>query len=208
MTSPKAPAQLTRAVFARDALTVARRLLGMVLVHEQCDGLTAGRIVEVEAYRGPRDRAAHSYGGRRTARNEVMYGPAGHAYVYFVYGMHYCFNVVSAGIDEPEAVLIRALEPLSGLDLMRERRDATSRLGEARLASGPGNLCRAMGIDRQLNGADLLTGLLHLEPGRRLPMARVAAAPRVGIDYAGTDARRLWRLYDRSSAAVSVKPRR
>jgi len=199
---------LTRSFFARDAVTLARALLGMVLVHETADGRTAGRIVEVEAYRGPEDRAAHSYGGRRTARNEVMYGPQGRAYVFFVYGMHYCVNVVAAGVDEPEAVLIRALEPVDGIELMRARRRVDHRTPDAALARGPANLCRAMGIDRALNGADLLAGSLRLESGRRLRRSCLAAAPRVGVDYAGDHARRLWRFYDRTSDAVSVRPRR
>ncbi|HUI26584.1 MAG TPA: DNA-3-methyladenine glycosylase, partial [Candidatus Kryptonia bacterium] len=193
--------------FARDAVTLARALLGTVLVHDSRDGVTAGRIVEVEAYCGPEDRAAHSYGGRRTPRNEVMYGPPGHAYVYFVYGMHYCVNVVAAGVDRPEAVLIRALEPLVGVELMRRRRDVDHRTRDAMLARGPANLCRAMGIGRSLNGADLLAGPLRLERGRRVPPTRIAAATRVGIDYAGDHAQRLWRFYDRNSAAVSALPR-
>jgi len=197
----------TRRFFARDAVTLARALLGTVLVHETPEGIAAGRIVEVEAYRGPEDRAAHSYGGRRTERNEVMYGPPGHAYVYFIYGMHYCCNVVAAGIDEPEAVLLRALEPIDGIDLMRARRGADQRLPVAALARGPGNLCRAMGIDRQRNGADLLAGPLRLLAGRRLSADRIAATTRVGVAYAGAHAQRPWRLFDRSSAAVSSLPR-
>ncbi|MBI1815593.1 MAG: DNA-3-methyladenine glycosylase [Deltaproteobacteria bacterium] len=200
--------RLTRRFFARDAVTVAKALLGAILVHETSDGLTSGRIVEVEAYRGPEDRAAHSYGGRRTPRNEVMYGPAGHAYVYFVYGMHYCCNVVAAAVDVPEAILIRALEPVDGVDLMRARRGCDERTPVAALARGPANLCRAMGIDRAANGADLLAGPLRVVRGRRVPPARIAAAPRVGIDYAGPHARRLWRFYDDASDAVSARPRR
>jgi len=198
---------LGRRFFARDALTLARALLGTVLVHEAAQGTTAGRIVEVEAYRGPEDRAAHSYGGRRTARNEVMYGRAGHAYIYFIYGVHFCCNVVAAGVDQPEAVLLRALEPLAGIELMRARRAAAERVPVAALARGPGNLCRAMGIERSCNGVDLLSGSLRLLPGRRLPAGQVAAVPRVGIDYAGDHAARPWRLYDRRSAAVSALPR-
>jgi DNA-3-methyladenine glycosylase len=193
--------------FARDALTLARQLLGTLLVHESDEGPTWGRIVEVEAYRGPEDRAAHSYGGRRTARNEVMYGPAGHAYVYFVYGMHHCFNVVAAGIDQPEAVLVRALEPIVGIELMRRRRGDHNHLPVVSLARGPGNVCRAMGIDRSLNGADLLDGPLTIRRPRSRPLARIGSAPRVGVDYAGAHARRHWRLYDPRSAAVSARPR-
>jgi DNA-3-methyladenine glycosylase len=199
---------LSRSFFARDAVTLAKALLGTILVHETSDDLTSGRIVEVEAYRGPEDRAAHSYGGRRTPRNEVMYGPPGHAYVYFVYGMHYCCNVVAAAVDVPEAILIRALEPLDGVDLMRARRGVDERTPVAALARGPANLCRAMGIDRAANGADLLVGPLRVVRGRRVPPARIAAAPRVGVDYAGPHARRLWRFYDGASDAVSARRRR
>lgn len=197
---------MTRRFFARDAVTLAQALLGTVLVHETSDGITTGRIVEVEAYRGPEDRAAHSYGGRRTARNEVMYGPAGHAYVYFVYGLHYCFNVVAAEINAPEAVLIRALEPLDGIALMRARRGVAAQTPVAILARGPANLCRALGIDRTRNGVDLLAGPLRLERGRSLVPHRIAATARVGVDYAGDHARRAWRFYDRMSEAVSARP--
>lgn len=196
-----------RRFYARDAVSVARDLLGSVLIHESPVGTTAGRIVEVEAYRGPEDRAAHSFGGRRTARNETMYGPPGHAYVYFVYGMHYCVNVVTAAVDEPEAVLLRALEPIEGLELVRVRRRAGARVPDHALARGPANLCCAMGIDRSHNGVDLLTGPLRIERSRPLPAARIAAAPRVGIAYAGAHAARPWRFYDVTSPAVSARPK-
>ena len=193
----------TRRFFARDSLTAARALLGTILVHEAEEGRTAGRIVEVEAYRGPHDRAAHSYGGRRTARNDVMYGPPGHAYVYFVYGMHYCVNVVTARVDVPEAVLIRAIEPLEGIELMRHRRGLGASSATHLLGRGPGNVCRALGIDRRQNGADLLRGELRLVPGRRIASARIARAPRIGVAYAGADAALPWRLYERENPAVS-----
>lgn len=197
---------MLRRVLSRDSVTVAHTLLGMILVHETNEGVTAGRIVEVEAYRGPSDRAAHSYGGRRTARNEVMYGPAGHAYVYFVYGMHYCVNVVAATVDEPEAVLLRALEPVAGVELMRQRRGLASG-AEHLLCRGPGNVCRAMGIDRSHNGVDLLAGPLRLEGGRRIAESRIASGPRIGVAYAGDDASLPWRFFERDNPAVSRSPK-
>src|SRR5688572_18570601 len=122
MTSPITLAPLPRSFYERDAVRLARALLGRTLVHATEDGVVAARIVETEAYRGPTDRAAHTFGGRRTPRNEVMWGPAGHAYVYFVYGMHFCLNAVAAGEGIPEAVLLRAAEPIEGHALARARR--------------------------------------------------------------------------------------
>jgi DNA-3-methyladenine glycosylase len=209
--SPRAPAPSSPrldaraapapAVFFEPTLRAARALLGMLLVHETAEGTTAGRIVEVEAYRGPEDRAAHSFGGRRTARNEVMYGPPGHAYVYFVYGMHWCMNVVTQARGVPEAVLLRALEPVAGAELMRARRGRA--LPDWQLCRGPGALCRAMGITRARNGADLLDGPLRLLRGDPLPRARVARTPRIGVDYAGAHAARPWRFAVRDCRAVS-----
>ena len=191
---------LPRDFYATDALRLARRLLGKVLVHRTRDGTTAGRIVEVEAYRGPTDRAAHSFGGRRTPRNEVMWGPPGHAYVYFVYGMHWCANVVAAREGVPEAVLLRALEPLAGHDLMRARRRAVV---DAALLRGPANLCKGMGIDRRQNGADLTSGDLVLLDAPAVPPRRVVRAPRIGVAYAGDHALLPWRLFVHGSPAVS-----
>jgi DNA-3-methyladenine glycosylase len=196
---------LTRRFFARNAVAVSRSLLGMVLVHEAPEGTVAGRIVEVEAYRGPADRAAHSYGGRRTARNEVMYGAAGHAYVYFIYGMHYCINVVVATVDVPEAVLLRALEPLRGLDLMRSRRGLSRTAPAHLLCRGPGNVCRAMGIDRSYNGVDLVSGTVRLENGPRVPPSRLVRSPRIGVAYAGSHAALPWRLYEKGNPSVSAR---
>jgi DNA-3-methyladenine glycosylase len=137
-----------------------------------------------------------------------MYGPAGHAYVYFVYGMHHCFNVVAADVDQPEAVLVRALEPLVGADLMRRRRRLSDGVPLSRLCRGPANLCRAMGIDRRHDGLDLRQGPLRVEAGRSVPVSRVGKARRVGVDYAGADARRLWRFYEIGLASVSALPER
>src|SRR5207237_2866876 len=142
-----------RAFYLQPTLRVARALRGKVLVHDSPAGTTAGRIVEVEAYRGPADRAAHSFGGRRTPRNDVMYGPPGRAYVYFIYGIHYCMNVVCRPPEVPEAVLLRALEPIAGETLMRRRR-ALPDAPAWRLCRGPGALCQAMGIGRGGTGPE------------------------------------------------------
>ena len=193
---------LPRSFYTQPTLRVARALLGKTLVHDTPGGVTAGRIVEVEAYRGPRDRAAHSYGGRRTPRNEVMYGPPGHAYVYFIYGMQHCVNVVCADVDVPEAVLIRALEPLFGEELMRTRR----RMAEAvlwRLCRGPGALCQAMGIGRAENGTDLVGGPLRILDAALVPARGVGRGPRIGVDYAGPHAAWPWRLCVSESRSVS-----
>jgi DNA-3-methyladenine glycosylase len=182
--------KITRDFYARDTLTVARDLIGLHLVHADGGTLRAGRIVETEAYRGPQDLAAHSARGR-TRRTEVMFGPPGHAYVYFIYGFWYCLNVVTGAKGVPHAVLLRALEPVTGI---------------ADKTWGPGLLCRAMGIDRELNGVDLCGSVLWLErpPASRRPPVRIARATRIGVDYAGEWARRPWRFYDRDSRYVST----
>lgn len=184
-----------------DVVTVARRLLGRLLVVPTRGGQrVSGIIVETEAYRGPEDRASHAFGGRRTARTETMYGRGGTAYVYFVYGMYYQFNVVTAGADVPHAVLVRALEPLEGVRVMRRRRGGGT---DRSLTSGPGKLCIALGIDRRLDRADLLGDRIWIEEGRRIPASRIASGPRVGIDYAEAWVDRPWRFWLRDSPFVS-----
>lgn len=168
-----------RAWFDRPAAEVAPDLLGSILIHDTLAGRVAGRIVEVEAYLGPEDLAAHSSRGR-TPRNQVMFGPPGHLYVYLVYGMHHCANVVCGPGNKPEAVLLRAAQLTQGDELARTRRGAVP---DARLASGPGNLALAFGIDRGLNGADLLDGPVRLALGP--PPVAVDRTPRIGVDYAG-----------------------
>lgn len=194
--------KLGRAFYTRaDVVALARRLLGTRLVARARDGRrVSGIIVETEAYRGPEDRASHAYGGRRTRRTETMYARGGIAYVYFVYGMYHQFNVVTNVADVPHAVLVRALEPLEGVDLMRRRRGGAA---PGELTSGPGKLCIALGIDRRLDGADLLGDRIWLEPGRRVPAAAIAAGPRVGIDYAGDWVARPWRFWLRGNPFVS-----
>ena len=193
---------LGRSFYFRPTLRVARDLLGKILVHASAEGCAAGRIVEVEAYRGPSDRAAHSAGGRRTPRNETMYGPPGHAYVYFVYGMHHCVNVVTRAAGVPEAVLIRALEPVAGVELMRLRRGFAAG-PDWRLCRGPGSVCRALGLTRVHDGSDLVTGPLQILDASRVAAARVARTPRIGVDYAGAHAALPWRFLVVGSRAVS-----
>jgi len=181
-----------RSFFARSALTVARELIGMHLVHDDGVRVRRGRIVETEAYQGPRDRAAHSARGR-TPRTEIMFGPPGYAYVYLIYGVWNCLNVVTASAGVPHAVLLRALEPLAGVD------DRTS---------GPGLLCRAMHVDRRMNGLDLRGEVLWIERPRRAARLAIGRSPRIGVESAGLWALRPWRFFDRASCYVSTSRRR
>ena len=200
--------RVPRSFYTRaDVLEVARDLLGRLLVVPTRGGRrVSGIIVETEAYRGPEDRASHAWNGRRTARTETMYAIGGTAYVYFVYGMYHQFNVVTNAADTPHAVLVRALEPVEGVALMRRRRRIA---GDAALTSGPGKLCEALGIDRRLDRADLLGGRVWIEEGRgRLPASAIEAGPRVGIDYAGEWIHRPWRFWVRDNAFVSRAPSR
>src|SRR5262249_17919625 len=180
----------------------AGALLGRLVVVPASNGArVSGVIVETEAYRGPQDRASHAYGSRRTERTRTMYALGGTAYVYFVYGMYHQFNVVTNIEHIPHAVLVRALEPLEGLALMRRRRRGRTLEG---LTSGPGKLCLALGIDRRFDQADLLGGRVFLEEGRGpIPRSAVAAGPRIGIDYAGEWADKPWRFWIRDNPFVS-----
>jgi len=156
---------------------VAKDLLGRTLFYRTPQGLIAGRIVEAEAYTGASDPASHAYRGR-TARNAVMFGPAGFAYVYFTYGMHHCLNVTADIPGSAGAVLLRGLEPLAGLEIIRSRGDAGP---EWRLLSGPGKIGRAFGLTLSDNGRDLTSGPLGIAAGSPVSVAKIAAAPRVGI---------------------------
>jgi len=193
---------LPRTFYTRtDVLEVARNLIGRRLVVPTRGGRrVSGIIVETEAYRGPEDLASHARGGRRTARTETMYQAGGAAYVYFVYGMYHQFNVVTNEAGIPHAVLVRALEPAEGIDLMRRRRGLARDLD---LASGPGKLCIALGIDLSFDRADLLGQRVWIEDAGRIPPSRIAAGPRIGIDYAGAWARRPWRFWVRGSPFAS-----
>jgi DNA-3-methyladenine glycosylase len=174
-------APLGREFYQRQTRTVARALLGKVLVRELPEGVVAVRLTEVEAYLGVGDRAAHTFGGRRTPRNETMWRDGGHLYVYFTYGMHFCCNVVTRGLGQPEAVLLRGAVPVAGDAVITARRGGRSDL------DGPAKLCQGLGIDRALDGADLTTGggVWLASDGVLFRDAWIRRLPRVGVAYAG-----------------------
>lgn len=183
-------------------LSVARDVIGKLLVHHTPDGLLVGRIVEAEAYRGPEDRAAHSYGGRRTLRTEAMWGPPGFAYVFFVYGMHWHLNLVTTREGAPHAVLLRAVEPLIGAELMAARRGIAAT--HVNLCNGPGKLCQAFGVDRRYYGADLTQGSLYLSaPSPPSTRPKLGSSARIGVDYAEAWAEKPWRFFELGSRYVS-----
>lgn len=194
--------RLSRKFYTRsNVIAVSRALLGKLLVVPAADGArVSGIIVETEAYRGPQDRASHAYGGRRTRRTETMYQVGGTAYVYFVYGMYHQFNVVTNVAGIPHAILIRALEPVEGTEVMSEHRQGHA--GRT-LTNGPGKLCIALGIDRNLDAADLLGERVWIEEGRRVPPRAIACGPRIGIDYAEDWVDKPWRFWIRGNAFVS-----
>ena len=185
----------------KDTLRIARDLLGKLIVVPEISGTRiSGMIVETEAYLGVEDKAAHSYGGRRTARNEVTYGPGGFAYVFFVYGMYHQLNFVTGPTDHPHVVLIRAVEPVEGIEIMRDRRGP---MKDKNLTSGPGKLCIAFGIDRSLNGADLTGDRIWLEDYSFFPDDEISASKRIGIDYAAEYAEKPWRFWVNANSFVS-----
>ncbi len=193
------PVALPRSFYERDVLVVARECIGALLVATHGDQPLVGRIVETEAYRGPEDAAAHSYRGRRTRRTEVMFGPAGHAYVFMIYGLHYNFNLVTGQPGEPQAVLIRAVEPLLGSDHMANRRGLDDS-DSVSLTNGPGKLCQAFGITLSHYGIDLTQRSLFLAAG---PRASVSTSPRIGVDYAKEWAAKPWRFFETGNRYVS-----
>jgi DNA-3-methyladenine glycosylase len=196
---------LQRAFYERDTITVAKELLGKILMHESVEGTTEGRIVETEAYLGPEDLAAHSSGGRRTPRNEVMYGEKGHAYVYFIYGMYFCVNITAGDVaGKPEAVLLRALEPVGGEKIMASRRGVVGgRINS--LAGGPGRLCMAMGITKAQNKLDVTKPPLYIKNAPPVSLEEIVETTRVGVDYAGEWKHSPWRFYIKGNKYVSMK---
>jgi DNA-3-methyladenine glycosylase len=190
------PASFERRLLDQRASLAAPALLGALLVV----GPRSGRIVEVEAYEGGNDGASHASGGR-TGRNQVMFGPAGHLYVYRIYGMHWCANVVCGPIDEPGAVLVRAIEPMAGVERMWPDRPKAKKLDD--LGSGPGKLCAALAIDGRHDGVDLLSGDDPVRLCRGRPPEAMVTGPRVGISKA---VKRQWRFAEAGSPHVS-RPR-
>ena len=192
--------KLPRSFYQQTTIDVAKQLLGKFLVHRHADATLVGRIVETEAYLGPHDLACHAAKGR-TKRTDVMFGAAGHAYVYFIYGFYNMLNLVTEAQDYPAAVLLRAVEPVRGIEQMqRQRKNALLH----NLASGPGKLCQAFAIDRSLNGVDVCGKVLYLED-RGEPAPKFAATPRIGVDYAGQWKDKRLRFVVRDSKFVSKR---
>lgn len=189
---------LNKAFFQQPSLDLAKSLLGKLLVKKTTEGTASGWIVETEAYIGPNDRAAHSFGNRRTPRTEIMFGPAGFTYT-FVMHTHCLVNVVSGEVNHPEAVLIRALEPFTGIELMNERRGQLKK--ENQLTNGPGKLTKALAIHKEDYGRPLFEGALFIADGKQ-PQA-ISTGPRIGIDNSGEAKEYLWRFWITGNRFVS-----
>ena len=199
--------KLPESFYTRDkVLTIARELLGKVLVTKWNGITTSGRIVETEAYEGTPDRASHAFGGRRTARNEIMYAKGGNCYVYLCYGIHHLFNVVTNKKDIPHAILIRALDPLQGIDEMLRRRNKPKL--DNTLTRGPGSLSVALGITTRQSGVSLQSRELFIADDGYVPDKKtIAASPRIGVDYAKEAAAWPYRFYIKGNPFVSGKPK-
>lgn len=196
---------LARAYYLEESLQLAPKLLGKILVHELPEGTVKARIVETEAYMGEIDKAAHTYGGRRTPRTAVQFQAGGLAYVYLIYGMYSCMNIVAAPPERPHCVLLRALEPLEGIEIMQRRRKVQL---PTQLCSGPGKLCDAMGIDRSCNGLDLSQSKLYLQDAPLHDGEEIEADVRINIGYAEEARDFPWRFFIKENPHVSVKPKR
>jgi len=195
--------KLERSFYMGGTLEVGKELLGKVIVSNIGGKCVKARIVETECYIGPHDKAAHSYGGKRGGRCEIQFGNGGYAYIYMIYGMHNCFNIVTSVKDKPESVLIRAAEPIEGLEIMMERRNT----GKVKnLLNGPGKLCKALGVDRSFYGEDLCGDTLFLEDdGYVLKREDIEESKRINIDYAQEAKDYLWRFTIKGNDFVSVK---
>lgn len=190
----------------KDVVLIARELLGKIVVTNINGRKTSGRIVETEAYMALVDRASHSFGGRRTRRNEHMYSPAGTAYIYICYGIHQMLNVVTNARDIPDAILIRAIEPMDGIDIMLHR-TGKSQLGHT-LTRGPGNVAKALGVFTHHSGYHLRDNDIYLaDDGYQLPDSAVGVSKRIGVEGAGKDASKPYRFYLKGNPFVSGRPR-
>lgn len=196
--------KLQREFYLRNnTLQIAREILGKTLVVPTESGQrVSGNIVEVEAYLGEIDKASHAYNGRRTPRNEITYDIGGKVYIFFIYGMYWQLNIVTNLAEIPHVILIRAVEPLEGIEIMRERR---GKMKDQNLTSGPGKLCIAFGIDRSFNGEDLLGDKIWLENGDNISENQIESGKRIGIDYAQEFAEKPWRFWLKGNQFVSRK---
>lgn len=194
-----------RDFYLRSALETAPDLLGKKLVHKTENGVLSGMIVEVEAYCGAEDKGCHAYKNRRTPRTEIMFGVGGYAYVYSIYGMYNCFNVVVSTKGSPECVFIRAVEPIDGIGQMKKNRGCDK---IAELCSGPGKLCEALGIDKSCYGLDLTGNELYIENFREISKEQISVSPRINIDYAEECRDYLWRFYISENKFVSKVAKR
>jgi len=202
--------KLARIFYSRETLQVAKELLGKILVHEVNGVKLRGMIVETEAYIGSIDKACHAYGGKMTPRLTTLYGNPGISYVYFIYGMYHCFNVITKEEGFPEGVLIRAIQPIEGLDEMSKLRfkKSYSELTKAQiknLTTGPSKLCIAMNINKENNKQDLCTSELYIEDSVEKEKVKIVEAKRIGIDYAEEAKDFLWRFYIKDNIWVSAK---
>jgi DNA-3-methyladenine glycosylase len=193
--------KIKKSFYNRNTLKVAQDLLGKFLVRKIGKKTIVGKIVETEGYVGPSDLASHASRGK-TARTAPMFGPPGHAYVYLVYGLNYCFNTVTEKENYPAAVLIRALEPAEGIDLIKKNRK--KKMPFFKLTNGPGKLCQALKIDKSLNNFDLTERTLWIEDrGLKIKPLEIVAAKRIGVDYAGKYKNKPWRFYLKGNPFVS-----
>ncbi len=185
-----------------DPFKISKDLLGKILVvPTENDEKISGKIVETEAYLGESDKAAHAYKNRRTKRTEILFGRGGHAYIFLIYGMYYQLNIAVGKEEIPFCILVRGIEPLEGIEIMRERRG--KKMKDTNLTSGPGKLCIAFGIDKTFYGEDLLGNKMWIEEGEKIPEHKIAAGKRIGIDYAEEYAEKLWRFWIKDNPFVS-----
>lgn len=194
--------RIPRKFYLQPTLKVAQQILGKFIVKAENQERLVGKIVETEAYIGPDDKASHTFGGEKTERNKAVFLQGGHVYIYLVYGMYWMFNITTGRENQPECILIRALEPTEGIEVMQQNRNATVQ----NLTNGPGKLCQALGLDKGYYGEDLVqSSRIWLEDrGLNIENNRIGCSPRVGIDYAEEWAKKPWRFYIKDNAFVSI----